>query len=33
VCIEYSLPNEAKYPAALDDSIAAALWVQEHAAE
>jgi acetyl esterase/lipase len=33
VCIEYSLPSEAKYPAALDDSIAATLWVQDHAAD
>jgi acetyl esterase/lipase len=33
VCIEYSLPSEARASVALDDSISAVLWVRDHAAE
>jgi acetyl esterase/lipase len=32
-CIEYRLSGEAKYPAALDDSVAAVKWLREHARE
>src|SRR5205814_1586222 len=32
-CIEYRLSGEAKYPAALNDSVAAVQWVRDHARE
>jgi acetyl esterase/lipase len=32
-CIEYRLSDEAKYPAAFDDAVAAVQWVRDHAQE
>ena len=32
-CIEYRLSGEAKYPAAVEDSVAALEWVRKHAGE